>query len=163
MIVANVGTPTAAFLNHRQLSLAPSRQSRVSASAAFTIPPVLLASDAAMEKIFAGSAMTYAQTLEKAKTGEMVSRDLGKTATLALRFKLEETTSNNVVAVLEGSDAKLKEEAVVYSAHYDAYGIDGGRIFPGAADNALGIGTITSLAEAFIKAFPEARPARAAQ
>ena len=114
------------------------------------IPPVLLVSDSAMEKILAGSEMTYAQTLEKAKTGAMVSRDLGKTATLALRFKREETTSSNVVAVFEGSDPKLKEEAVVYTAHYDAYGIESdGRIFPGAADNALGTATITAIAEAF--------------
>ena len=57
---------------------------------------------------------------------------------------------------------KLKEEAVVYSAHYDAYGIDGsGRIFPGAADNALGTATITAIAEAFAKAF--SKPHHAAQ
>ena len=162
MIVANVGTPkqpfstVANYLSRRRVSLA-------SASAPqFAIPPVLLASDAAMEKIFAGSPMTYAQTQEKAKTGEMVSRDLGKTATLALRVKLAESTSDNVVGVLEGSDAKLKEEAVVYTAHYDAYGIDGGRIYPGAADNALGTATITALAEAFTKAFPKvsSRPRR---
>jgi Zn-dependent M28 family amino/carboxypeptidase len=113
-------------------------------------------SDAAMEKVFAGSELTYAQTLEKARTGQAVSRDLGKTATLALRFKREENNSSNVVAVLEGSDPKLKGEAVVFSAHYDAYGIESdGRIFPGAADNALGVGMITSVAEAIISAFPK--------
>lgn len=163
MIVGNAGTTAqpfsliANYLSRRRVSLA-------SATAAmFQIPPVLLASDAAMEKAFAGSEMTYAQTLAKAKSGELVSRDLGKTATLALRFKREETTSSNVVGVLEGSDAKLKEEAVIYSAHYDAYGIESdGRIFPGAADNALGVGMITSVAEGIVKAFPKpaARPRR---
>jgi Zn-dependent M28 family amino/carboxypeptidase len=115
-----------------------------------------------MEKIFGGSGTTYAQIQEKAKTGEMVSRDLGKTVTLALRLKLTETTSDNVVGVLEGSDPKLKEEAVVYSAHYDAYGIDSGRIYPGAADNALGTATIMTIAEAFTTAFPKpsSRPRR---
>jgi Zn-dependent M28 family amino/carboxypeptidase len=101
--------------------------------------------------------------LEKAKTGAAVSRDLGKAATLALRFKREETTSSNVAGVLEGSDPKLKEEAVVFTAHYDAYGIESdGRIFPGAADNALGTGTITAIAEAFVKTYPKpaARPRR---
>jgi len=112
--------------------------------------------------LFTGSEMTFTQVLAKAKSGEMVSRDLGKAATLALRFKLAEATSDNVVGVLEGSDAKLKEEAVVYSAHYDAYGIDGDRIYPGAADNALGTATITAIAEALVKAFPKAssRPRR---
>jgi len=124
----------------------------------FKIPPVLLVSDGAMEKLFAGTATTYAQAAEKAKTGETISFDLGKTLTFALRIKLEETTSSNVVGVLEGSDAKLKEEAVVYSAHYDAYGIDGaGKIFPGAADNALGTATITAIAEAFSKLSPRPR------
>jgi hypothetical protein len=155
MIVANVGTPKqpfstlANYLSRRRVTLASAP------GLPFKIPPVLLSSDAAMEKLFAGSGMTYAQAQEKAKTGEMVSRDLGKTAMLALRLKLTETTSDNVVAILEGSDAKLKEEAVVYSAHYDAYGIDGGRIYPGAADNALGTATITAIAEAFTKAFPK--------
>jgi len=122
---------------------------------------MLLVSSGAMEKIFAGNELTFAQTLEKAKTGEMVSRDLGKMATLALRTKLEEATSSNVVGVLEGSDAKLKEEAVVYTAHYDAYGIDGaGKIFPGAADNALGTATITAIAEAFSKVKASERPRR---
>ncbi|HEV7746532.1 MAG TPA: M28 family peptidase [Pyrinomonadaceae bacterium] len=163
MIVANAGSAAqpfstiANYLSRRRVSLAST------AAPMFSIPPIVLASDAAMEKAFAGSDMTYAQTLAKAKTGEAVSRDLGKTATLSLRLKREETTGNNVVGVLEGSDPKLKEEAVVYSAHYDAYGIESdGRIFPGAADNALGVGTITSVAEAFIKAFPKpaARPRR---
>ncbi|MGI9066834.1 MAG: M28 family peptidase [Pyrinomonadaceae bacterium] len=163
VMVANASTPAqpfatiANYLSRRRVSLA-------SAPALMgKIPPVLLASDAAMEKVFAGSPLTFAQTLEKAKTGEMSSRDLGKTATFALRFKLYEATGSNVVGVLEGSDAKLKEEAVVYSAHYDAYGIDGdGRIFPGAADNALGTATITAIAEAIVKAFPKpaSRPSR---
>jgi hypothetical protein len=163
MLVANAGSAAQSFatianyLSRRRVSLASQP------TMPFKIPPVLLLSDAAMEQAFAGSEMTYAQALAKAKAGEAVSRELGKTATLSLRLKREETTGSNVVGVLEGSDPKLKEEAVVYSAHYDAYGIESdGRIFPGAADNALGVGTITSVAEAFIKAFPKpaARPRR---
>jgi Zn-dependent M28 family amino/carboxypeptidase len=129
----------------------------------FKLPPILLVSDAALEQIFAGSDTTYAKALAKAIAGDSVSRELGKTATLAVRIKREETTSNNVVALLEGSDPKLKAEAVVFSAHYDAYGIESdGRIFPGAADNALGVGTITAVAEALVKSFPKpaARPRR---
>jgi hypothetical protein len=156
MIVGNAGSGAqpfstiANYLSRRRVSLASQP------SLPFTIPPVLLLSNAAMEKAFAGSEMTYAQALEKAKGGESVSRELGKTATIALRIKRDETTSSNVVGVLEGSDPKLKEEAIVFSAHYDAYGIESdGRIFPGAADNALGVGTITAVAEAIVKAFPK--------
>jgi hypothetical protein len=163
MIVANAGTKEqpfatiANYLSRRRVSLASAP------TPPFKIPPVLLASDGAMEKIFAGTATTYAQALAKALTGALVSADLGKTATLALRIEREDTTSDNVVGVLEGSDPKLKEEAVVYSAHYDAYGTNGsGVIFPGAADNALGVGTITAIAEAYVKAYPKpaSRPRR---
>jgi hypothetical protein len=162
MIVANAGTPSqpfatiANYLSRRRVSLASAPPPM------FKIPPILLVSNAAMERVFAGSELTYEQRLAKAKTGENVSSDAGKTATLALRIKREDTNSSNVVGVLEGSDPKLKEEAVVFSAHYDAYGIDGGHIYPGAADNALGTGTIVAIAEAFVKAFPTpaSRPRR---
>ncbi|HWN10776.1 MAG TPA: M28 family peptidase [Pyrinomonadaceae bacterium] len=156
LIIANAGTPAqpystiANYLSRRRVSLAsvPAPQ--------MPTPPVLLADNAAMERVFAGSTSTFAKTLEQAGLGEKVSRDLGKTATLALKLKREETTSSNVVGILEGSDPKLKEEAVVYTAHYDAYGIDGaGTIFPGAADNALGTATIGAIAEAVVKAYPK--------
>jgi peptidase M28-like protein len=163
MIVGNAGTAAqpyaliANYLSRRRVSLA------TQPGLPFTLPPILLASDAAMEKVLAGSGMTYAETLEKARSGQSVSRDLGKNANIAVRIKREETTSSNVAGVFEGSDPRLKEEAVVFSAHYDAFGTESdGRIFPGAADNALGVGTITAVAEAFAKAFPRAatRPRR---
>ena len=155
LIVANAGTPAqpfstiANYLSRRRVSLGSTPASP------FKIPPVLLASDAAIEKIFAGSGTTYSQILEQAKRGEAVSRDLGKSACLAIKTKVEVAPSSNVAAVLEGSDPKLKEEAIVYSAHYDAYGVEGGRIYPGAADNALGTAMIFSIAEAFTTAFPK--------
>ncbi len=162
LVVADAGTQAqpystiANYLSRRRVTLASAP------AMMFKVPPVLLVSDAAMDKLFAGTQTTYAQVLEKAKAGEMVSRDLGKTATLALRFKLEEAPSSNVVAVMEGSDPKLKEEAVVFTAHYDAYGTEGGKIYPGAADNALGTATIAAIAEAFTKAYPKpaSRPRR---
>ena len=162
LIVGNAGSAAqpfatiANYLSRRRVSLASTPEPP------FKIPPVLLASDAAMEKIFAGSAATYAQTLEQAKTGVSVSRSLQKQGNLALRIKMGEATGSNVVAVMEGSDPALKAEAVIYTAHYDAYGMEGGKIFPGAADNALGTATITAIAEAFTKAYPKpaSRPRR---
>jgi hypothetical protein len=162
IMIAGAGTAAqpfstiANYLSRRRVSLASAP------TPSFKIPPVLLSSDSAMEKLFTGSGMTYAQVQEKAKSGEVVSRDLGKTATIAMRLKFAEATSDNVVAVLEGSDPQLKNEAVVYSAHYDAYGTEGGRIYPGAADNALGTATIVAIAEAYAKSFPKpsTRPRR---
>nr|MBA2734048.1 M28 family peptidase [Acidobacteriota bacterium] len=100
----------------------------------------------------AGTGMTYAEALSKAENGEAVSRELNKQAAISIKVKKEVVTGSNVVGLLEGSDPKLKDQAVVYTAHYDAYGIDStGQIFPGAADNALGVGEIMAMAEAFTK------------
>jgi Zn-dependent M28 family amino/carboxypeptidase len=68
---------------------------------------------------------------------------------MSLRLTVESRTSPNVIGWLEGSDPALKDEAVIYSAHYDAYGKDqDGRIHPGAADNALGVAKMLGVAEA---------------
>jgi hypothetical protein len=152
LVIANVGTKEQPFsmigmyLTRRRAMLGESPQ------IPFKIPPIILADDAGVEKLFAGTGMTYAQALSKAENGEAVSRDLNKQATISIKVKKETGTGSNVIGFLEGSDLKLKDQAVVYTAHYDAFGIDPeGRIFPGAADNALGVGEITAMAEAFTK------------
>jgi hypothetical protein len=159
LIVANVGTPqqpyavVARYLQQRRVALAGEPQ------ASSKLPPLVIASDEGAEKLFAGTGTTYAQALQKAQSGEFASMALKKPATLAVRVKVEEGTGSNVVGVLEGSDPKLKEQALVYTAHYDAYGVDSaGLVYPGAADNALGVGMIMAIAEAFSKS--PARPRR---
>ena len=66
--------------------------------------------------------------------------------------KVREFDSNNVIAKLPGSDPKLKEEAVLYSAHYDHLGIvpgmPGDNIYNGAQDNATGVGIVLEIARA---------------
>jgi hypothetical protein len=118
-------------------------------------PPVsftLLASPAAGERLLTGPGGAAAELTAKAERGEIVSRDLGTTATVALRVKRGEAIGSNVAGVLEGSDPALKAEAVVFSAHYDAFGTGaGGRIYPGAADNALGVGTMAAVAQALAR------------
>jgi Zn-dependent M28 family amino/carboxypeptidase len=70
--------------------------------------------------------------------------------------------SNNVVAMLPGSDRNLRDEAVMYTAHYDHLGIrpdmPGDNIYNGADDNATGCGILLELARAFSAA--KERPAR---
>ena len=59
--------------------------------------------------------------------------------------------TENVVGLLEGSDPKLKEEAVVFSGHYDHIGVGGGGVvFPGADDDGTGTVSVLELAEAFV-------------
>jgi Zn-dependent M28 family amino/carboxypeptidase len=76
--------------------------------------------------------------------------------------KIRPFSSNNVVAMLPGSDSKLKDEAVMYTAHYDHLGIrpdmPGDNIYNGARDNATGCGILLELARVFAQA--PARPRR---
>ena len=66
--------------------------------------------------------------------------------------------SKNVVARLEGSDPKLKDELLVYTAHWDHLGRDperkGDQIFNGAADNASGVAAVLEIARAFTRITP---------
>jgi Zn-dependent M28 family amino/carboxypeptidase len=57
--------------------------------------------------------------------------------------------ARNVIALLEGSDPKLKDEYVVISAHYDHVGVVQGRIYRGADDNASGTVGVLESARAF--------------
>ena len=59
-------------------------------------------------------------------------------------------TTENVLGLLEGSDPKLKDELVTFTAHFDHVGIAGdGVVFPGADDDGSGTVTVLELAEAF--------------
>ncbi|HEY2971819.1 MAG TPA: M28 family peptidase [Pyrinomonadaceae bacterium] len=65
-------------------------------------------------------------------------------------------TTENVLAFIEGSDPRLKNEVVIVSAHYDHLGIDsalkGDQIFNGAADDGSGVAATLALAQEFMKA-----------
>jgi len=58
-----------------------------------------------------------------------------------------------VLGLLRGSDPRLKDEAVIFTAHHDHLGIgkavDGDSVYNGAVDNASGVGGLLALAEAF--------------
>ncbi len=70
--------------------------------------------------------------------------------------KVRSFTSSNVVAMLPGSDPKLKNEVVIYTAHYDHLGIrpdmPGDNIYNGAMDNGTGCGILLELARAYASA-----------
>jgi Zn-dependent M28 family amino/carboxypeptidase len=76
--------------------------------------------------------------------------------------KVRPFVSNNVVAVLPGSDARLKEQAIFYTAHYDHFGVHadekGDNIYNGALDNGTGCAIVLELARAWSQAVP--RPKR---
>ena len=60
--------------------------------------------------------------------------------------------SSNIVGFIEGSDPVLKNEYVIYTAHYDHLGVDEkGNIYNGADDNGSGTAALIEIAEAFTK------------
>ena len=67
--------------------------------------------------------------------------------------KVRQFESNNVVAMLPGSDPKRVGDAVLYTAHYDHLGyrpdMPGDNIYNGANDNATGCGILLELARSF--------------
>jgi Zn-dependent M28 family amino/carboxypeptidase len=72
-------------------------------------------------------------------------------ASIALTNTIKKSESNNVLALLPGTDKK--DECIIYSAHWDHFGkgepIDGDSIYNGAADNASGTAALLELANAF--------------
>jgi Zn-dependent M28 family amino/carboxypeptidase len=92
-----------------------------------------------------------------------VSRDfkpvpLGVTATVQLKNTFRKIDSRNVIAKLEGSDPKLRDEYVIYTAHWDHFGIgapkNGDAIYNGASDNASGCAAVLEIANAFAHTQP---------
>ncbi len=116
------------------------------------VPPFLSVSDATAEKLFAASGTTRADALANAEDNSFKAINLKQAAKINIRLKKATGVGNNVIGLLEGSDPKLKNEALIYSAHYDAYGVAvDNRVYPGAADNGLGVGEMLAIAEAFSK------------
>ncbi len=72
---------------------------------------------------------------------------------VALKTKIE--TTQNVVAVWEGGDRKLRNEYVALGAHYDHVGVGvpvaGDSIYNGADDDGSGTAAVLAIAEAFAK------------
>jgi len=75
---------------------------------------------------------------------------LGATASVTIKQKSRSIDSQNVIAKLNGSDPVLKNEYVIYSAHWDHFGIgepvNGDNIYNGALDNASGCATVLEIA-----------------
>src|SRR5687768_10551540 len=80
-------------------------------------------------------------------------------ASLTLRNKMRTIKSRNVLARAPGADPQLRDEYVVYTAHWDHLGIGtpvaGDAIYNGALDNASGVATLLEIARAFTAVEPK--------
>ena len=83
---------------------------------------------------------------------------IGKKVAVTVVSTIERVYTQNVVAVIEGTDPKLKSEYVAMGAHYDHVGVGRGNgdiIFNGADDDGSGTTAILSIAEAMTQARPK--------
>lgn len=104
------------------------------------------------DDLFNGSSFTL-----KSLQTKIDSEKIPSSVSLTNRVDLEVNTKYekekavvNVVGILEGSDAKLKDEYIIMGAHLDHVGSQAGKIFfPGANDNASGSAALLQIARAF--------------
>jgi Zn-dependent M28 family amino/carboxypeptidase len=107
----------------------------------------------------------YVWALDKeGKMAEQFSSSAVINIKLSVGEKVEESViSQNIIGIVEGTDPKLKNEYIIYSAHYDHVGIGtpdetGDNIYNGARDNAVGTTTVLAMAENLAK-YPTKRSA----
>ncbi|RZQ56397.1 peptidase M28 [Pseudidiomarina tainanensis] len=109
----------------------------------------------AAEKLFVNAPVALEEIFAQLEAGESPKGfDLGVTARLQRASRHEEISSPNVAAVLPGSDDKLKNEYVLYTAHSDHIGMtkdlsQEDHINNGAMDNASGVSVMLETARMF--------------
>lgn len=107
------------------------------------------------KKLFALAGKDFDAAKKDAATPAFKPVPLGTTASVTLRNTIRTVDSRNVVGRIEGSDPVLKNEYVIYTSHWDHFGIgvpvNGDKIYHGAVDNATGIGGTIELGRAFAK------------
>jgi Zn-dependent M28 family amino/carboxypeptidase len=104
-------------------------------------------------RLFTAAGQDFDSLKARALTREFTPVLLGLTASITIRNTMRTLDSRNVLAKVEGSDPVLREEYIVYTAHWDHFGVgiavDGDSIYNGALDNATGTAGLLELARAF--------------
>lgn len=111
------------------------------------------ATEDSVKKLFAAAGQGLEKLVAAAKKRDFKPVPLGIRTSLRSQNKISKVESGNVAGLLPGSDPNLKDEAVVFSAHHDHFGIgepdaSGDRIYNGARDNASGCAEILAIARA---------------
>jgi Zn-dependent M28 family amino/carboxypeptidase len=105
------------------------------------------------EKLLGLAGRTVDDLLKASERADFRPIDLGMRVRGHIPAKVRELETRNVAAMIAGSDPKLKDEYVIYSAHWDHLGIGtpvgGDAIYNGAIDNATGCAILLELARAW--------------
>ena len=108
--------------------------------------------DSAATALLAQAGLNMATLRKQAESRDFRPVSTGIVIDASMQNSLEHLSSNNVVGLVRGIDPKVRDEYVVYSAHWDHLGIgpavNGDSIYNGAVDNASGVATVLSIAHA---------------
>jgi Zn-dependent M28 family amino/carboxypeptidase len=112
-------------------------------------------------KLFSTSGLDLDKMMAAATLRDFKPVPLHARLSAHMTSKVRPFQSNNVIAVLPGTGQVLKNEGVMYTAHYDHFGIrpdmPGDNIFNGAMDNATGCGILMEIARAYAGAAQKPR------
>lgn len=121
--------------------------------------------DETAKKIMRSANLDLDDLRAKAKLRGFKPVKTGLRVKIKLKSEFKTFESPNVVGIVEGSDPRLKDEYVLYTAHWDHLGIGeadarGDTIYNGAYDNASGVAAVLGIAEALAKTPVSERPRR---
>ena len=110
------------------------------------------------KKLFADCGRDFDALKKSAITKEFRPVSLKAKANIEIKQQIRSFKSHNVIGKLDGDDPKLRDEYIIYTAHWDHLGrhpeLQGDQIFNGAIDNASGVASVIQLAAAFTKLNP---------
>ncbi len=121
--------------------------------------PAITAGPRMLSALFEGEKESAARIFNRGLGGDAVAPfelSANKRVSFTVGVKSDQLFTQNVVAIREGSDAKLKNEYIAIGAHYDHVGIgspvQGDSIYNGADDDGSGTVSVLAMAEAFSRA-----------
>nr|WP_321484824.1 M20/M25/M40 family metallo-hydrolase [uncultured Draconibacterium sp.] len=113
-------------------------------------PAVLLATSKVADALL-GKRGRYEKYLKNLVDESEVAKEISGTLSVKIGSEPEVLQEKNVIAYIEGSDPVLKNEYIVFMAHYDHLGVGtNGDVYNGADDNGSGTVAIMEVAEAFV-------------
>ncbi len=117
------------------------------------------ATEDAVRRLLKAGGADLDQLVKQARNRNFRPVPLNLRTSISVNNDISRVRTANVAGLLPGSDPRLKDEVVIYSAHHDHFGIgdpdkSGDRIYNGAEDNAAGCAQILAIARA-MTALPE--------
>jgi Zn-dependent M28 family amino/carboxypeptidase len=121
--------------------------------------------EATAHKIMALAGQNLEDLRKRAESRDFEPVKLNLSASIHITSEIKRVKAPNVVGILRGRDPKLRDEYVVYSAHWDHLGIGepnkkGDNIYNGAVDNASGVASILAIAQALSRLPQAEKPKR---